>query len=103
MVTAEQAGAYKPLPQAFEHLMKVTGRTPERIVHTAQGWDYDILPTRRYHRSLLTRRKTGGQMHEERDGAALRPGSRWLSRRQRGQRWTGRDSRVEIAGGLRLG
>jgi len=59
--------------------------------------------TRRYHRSLLTRRKTGGQMHEERDGAALRPGSRWLSRRQRGQRWTGRDSRVEIAGGLRLG
>jgi 2-haloacid dehalogenase len=48
VVTAEQAGAYKPLPQAFEHLMKVTGRTPERIVHTAQGWDYDILPTRRY-------------------------------------------------------
>ena len=48
VVTAEQAGAYKPLPQAFEHLMSVIGRRPEQIVHTAQGWDYDIIPTKRY-------------------------------------------------------
>ncbi|MQA11600.1 MAG: HAD-IA family hydrolase [Pseudonocardiaceae bacterium] len=48
VVTAEQAGAYKPLPQAFEHLMSVIGRGPDRIVHAAQGWDYDIIPTKRY-------------------------------------------------------
>lgn len=48
VVTAEQAGAYKPLPQAFEHLMKVVERGPEDIIHTAQGWEYDIMPTKRY-------------------------------------------------------
>jgi len=48
VATAEQARAYKPLPQAFEHLMAVTERDPDRIVHAGQGWEYDILPTRRY-------------------------------------------------------
>ncbi|MGC7098226.1 haloacid dehalogenase type II [Amycolatopsis lurida] len=48
VVTAEQAGAYKPLPRAFEHLMSVIGRKPDEIVHVAQGWDYDIIPTKRY-------------------------------------------------------
>lgn len=48
VVTAEQAGAYKPLPQAFEHLIKVVGRGPEDIIHAAQGWEYDIMPTKRY-------------------------------------------------------
>lgn len=48
VLTAEQAGAYKPLPQAFEYLMKATGRGPEDIIHTAQGWEYDIMPTKRY-------------------------------------------------------
>lgn len=48
VVTAEQAGAYKPLPRAFEHLLAVLGRKPDEIVHAAQGWDYDIMPTKRY-------------------------------------------------------
>ena len=48
VLTAEQAGAFKPLPQAFEYLMKATGRGPEDIIHTAQGWEYDIMPTKRY-------------------------------------------------------
>ncbi|MGW7751122.1 HAD-IA family hydrolase [Streptomyces violaceusniger] len=48
VLTAEQAGAYKPLPQAFEYLMKATGRGPGDIIHTAQGWEYDIMPTKRY-------------------------------------------------------
>jgi 2-haloacid dehalogenase len=48
VLTAEQAGAYKPLPQAFEYLMKATGRGPQDIIHTAQGWEYDIMPTKRY-------------------------------------------------------
>jgi 2-haloacid dehalogenase len=48
VVTAEQARAYKPLPQAFEHLMKVVGRGPEDVIHTAQGWEYDIMPTKRW-------------------------------------------------------
>ncbi|MFI0816550.1 HAD-IA family hydrolase [Streptomyces sp. NPDC021098] len=48
VLTAEQAGAFKPLPQAFEYLMKATGRGPADIIHTAQGWEYDIMPTKRY-------------------------------------------------------
>ncbi|MFD0648264.1 hypothetical protein ACFQ2Y_05745 [Streptomyces malaysiensis subsp. malaysiensis] len=48
VLTAEQAGAYKPLPRAFEYLMTATGRGPGDIIHTAQGWEYDIMPTKRY-------------------------------------------------------
>lgn len=47
VVTAEQARAYKPLPQAFDHLLAAIGRSPDQV-HAAQGWEYDILPTRHY-------------------------------------------------------
>lgn len=48
VITAEQAGAYKPRPEAFEHMLKVIGRGPEDVIHAAQGWEYDIMPTKRY-------------------------------------------------------
>jgi 2-haloacid dehalogenase len=48
VITAEQAGAYKPRPEAFDHMIKAVGRGPEDIVHAAQGWEYDIMPTKRY-------------------------------------------------------
>ncbi len=48
VVTAEQAGAYKPRPQAFEHLFSVIPQKPDQITHAAQGWEYDIMPTQRY-------------------------------------------------------
>lgn len=48
VVTAEQAGAYKPREQAFEHLFKVLPQDLDQITHAAQGWEYDIMPTKKY-------------------------------------------------------
>ncbi|WP_210590426.1 haloacid dehalogenase type II [Streptomyces sp. GESEQ-35] len=46
VITAEQAGAYKPDRQTFEHAYKTIGVDPSQVIHTAQGWEYDIIPTR---------------------------------------------------------
>jgi 2-haloacid dehalogenase len=45
IVTAEQARAYKPSREAFAHALRVTGRTPDQVIHVAQGFEYDIIPT----------------------------------------------------------
>lgn len=46
VVTAQQAGAYKPRPQAFEKLFSVLPQSKDQIIHAAQGWDYDIMPAK---------------------------------------------------------
>ena len=46
VITAQQAGAYKPDRQTFEHAYKTIGVAPSQVIHTAQGWEYDIIPTR---------------------------------------------------------
>lgn len=48
VVTAEDAGWYKPRPGAFEHLFSVIDRDPSLITHVAQGWEYDIMPAKQY-------------------------------------------------------
>lgn len=48
VVTAEEAGWYKPREGAFDHLFKVLDRDPSLITHVAQGWEYDIMPTKKY-------------------------------------------------------
>ncbi|MBT2520795.1 haloacid dehalogenase type II [Arthrobacter sp. ISL-28] len=48
VVTAEQAGAYKPREQAFEYLFSVLPQKMDQITHAAQGWEYDIMPTKKY-------------------------------------------------------
>ncbi|MFD2759299.1 HAD-IA family hydrolase [Gulosibacter faecalis] len=48
VVTAEDAGWYKPNDGAFEHLFKTIDRGPELITHVAQGWEYDIMPAKKY-------------------------------------------------------
>jgi 2-haloacid dehalogenase len=45
VITAEQARAYKPSRAAFEYALRVTGRTPAQVIHVAQGFEYDIIPT----------------------------------------------------------
>jgi 2-haloacid dehalogenase len=50
VITAEQARAYKPRPEAFEYAFRVVDRGPENVIHVAQGWEYDIVPTHRYER-----------------------------------------------------
>lgn len=48
VITAEDAGWYKPNDGAFEYLFKVIDRDPSLITHVAQGWDYDIIPAKKY-------------------------------------------------------
>ncbi|MER7408599.1 hypothetical protein ABT373_40760 [Streptomyces sp. NPDC000070] len=44
VITAEQAGAYKPDNQAFECAFQKIGAKPEEIIHVAMGREYDIIP-----------------------------------------------------------
>ena len=48
VVTAEQARAYKPRREAFEKLFEVLPQTRDQIIHVAQGFDYDIMPTKAF-------------------------------------------------------
>jgi 2-haloacid dehalogenase len=46
VITAQQARAYKPSRQAFEHAYAAMDVRPARVTHVAQGWEYDLIPTR---------------------------------------------------------
>jgi 2-haloacid dehalogenase len=47
VVTAEQARAYKPSPVIFEYALRTLGCGPGDVLHVAQGFEYDIVPTHR--------------------------------------------------------
>jgi 2-haloacid dehalogenase len=44
VITAEQAGAYKPSPVIFDYALRTLGCEPDDILHVAQGFEYDIVP-----------------------------------------------------------
>lgn len=44
VITAEQAGAYKPNLPAFHYMLDQIGCRPEELLHVAQGFEYDIVP-----------------------------------------------------------
>jgi 2-haloacid dehalogenase len=44
VITAEQAGAYKPSPVIFDFALRALGCEPDEILHVAQGFEYDIVP-----------------------------------------------------------
>ncbi len=44
VITAEQAGAYKPNLQAFQYMFDRLGCQPDELLHVAQGFEYDIVP-----------------------------------------------------------
>jgi 2-haloacid dehalogenase len=46
VITAQQARAYKPSRQAFEYAYAALGIPPAQVTHVAQGWEYDLIPTR---------------------------------------------------------
>jgi 2-haloacid dehalogenase len=46
VITAQQAKAYKPSRQTFEYAYKAMEVDPASVIHTAQGWEYDLIPTR---------------------------------------------------------
>lgn len=45
VITAEQVGAYKPSHAVFEHVLRALDCEPGDILHVAQGFEYDIVPT----------------------------------------------------------
>ena len=45
VVTAEQARAYKPSPAIFAYALQTLGCGPGDVLHVAQGFEYDIVPT----------------------------------------------------------
>lgn len=45
VITAQQARAYKPQHAAFEYMRRVLGCEVHEILHVAQGFEYDIIPT----------------------------------------------------------
>jgi 2-haloacid dehalogenase len=44
VITAEQAGAYKPSPVIFDYALRELRCEPNEILHVAQGFEYDIVP-----------------------------------------------------------
>lgn len=48
VVTAEDARAYKPRDGAFQKLFEVLPQSKDLITHAAQGWEYDIMATKKY-------------------------------------------------------
>ena len=47
VVTAEDCGAYKPDERPFRRALEVIGEPPERLLHVAFGFKYDIGPAAR--------------------------------------------------------
>lgn len=47
VVTAEDVGAYKPAEEVFRFVLERLGTPPERVLHTAFGFKYDIGPAAR--------------------------------------------------------
>jgi 2-haloalkanoic acid dehalogenase type II len=47
VVTAEDCGSYKPAPRNFEQALARIGEPPERVLHVAFGFKYDIGPAQR--------------------------------------------------------
>jgi 2-haloacid dehalogenase len=46
VITAQQAGAYKPSHEVFDYAMKKIGVPREQILHVAQSVYHDIIPAR---------------------------------------------------------
>lgn len=69
VITAEQAGSYKPETMHFERFAEVTCVSRRDWVHVACSWYHDIAPARclGIHRVWLDRDRTG---HDERAASA---------------------------------
>ncbi len=46
LITAEDAKIYKPSPRIFEFALKRLNESPERILHVAFGFKYDLAPAK---------------------------------------------------------
>ncbi len=48
VITAQQAKAYKPSRAMFDFALQQLGCEVKDILHVAQGYEYDIVPTRKF-------------------------------------------------------
>lgn len=48
VVTAEDAGVYKPADAVFDYALQRIGEAPEHVLHVAFGFTYDIGPAQRH-------------------------------------------------------
>ena len=48
VITAEECRAYKPAGAVFEQAISRIGEAPERMLHVAFGFKYDIGPAQRF-------------------------------------------------------
>jgi len=46
LITAEDAKVYKPSPRIFEFALQRLGEAPERVLHVAFGFKYDLAPAK---------------------------------------------------------
>ncbi|MGW6403627.1 HAD-IA family hydrolase [Streptomyces sp. NPDC055134] len=69
VITAEQARAYKPSRETFEHAYKSIDIDPAQVIHVAQGWEYDIIPTS----DLPIKRRVWINRQSNRGSAAYQP------------------------------
>lgn len=46
LITAEDAKVYKPHPRIFEFALQRLGEAPDRILHVAFGFKYDLAPAK---------------------------------------------------------
>ena len=83
VITAEDCGAYKPALTVFEQALARIGESPERILHVAFGFKYDIGPAQRlgYRTAWVNRRveATPGQPGQTTSGAICGGWPSWLA------------------------
>ncbi len=72
VITAEDVGAYKPADEVFEYALARIDEAPERILHVAFGFKYDIAPAQR-----LGLRTAWVNRHAEAAPGTERPDHEW--------------------------
>ena len=70
--TAEDVGAYRPAPEVFAAALERVGEPPERVLHVAFGFKYDIGPAQR-----AGMRAAWVNRHGEPPPGAARPDHEW--------------------------
>jgi 2-haloacid dehalogenase len=72
VITAEDCRAYKPSPVVFERALAQLGEPPDRVLHVAFGFQYDIGPAQR-----LGCRTAWVNRHAESQPAGATPDYTW--------------------------
>jgi 2-haloalkanoic acid dehalogenase type II len=64
LITAEDAKVYKPSPRIFEFALRRLNEAPERILHVAFGFKYDLAPAKQVGMTTCWLNRTGEPMPE---------------------------------------